>query len=370
MKNKTGMCGETSTMLRRTVRRFGKTTVVGITVVLMSINTALACRIFQCWQTDWCDRPIAAQCCEQPVSCCDGDTAETDNSPDSGSESQPVPLIESTPAEVPDTPTTVPPTVSEPAETVDPVTEQPLPTFDPVDDLFSGEPAIVEPESVADPIEVTPLVDETPIDPIGDLSPDIDANDINDILGTPIDSNENVAEPMDDIDALFGDTNEPATTDPIEDILGTPATDETTPSLDLGTPPDNDLNDIFGDPGTGDPGTSDPDIPTFDPIIPETSPETDESPSGEEEVDLDDLFGSVNPSDKDDAGMRNWVDNTGLYKVQARLVTIRHNEIRLIKANGRKTTVAIRRLSNNDLRYVQQQIAKFGYGAVEKIASR
>jgi len=50
--------------------------------------------------------------------------------------------------------------------------------------------------------------------------------------------------------------------------------------------------------------------------------------------------------------MRQWVDNTGLYTTQARLVEIKEGSIRLLKETGRYSTVDWRRLSPNDRTYV------------------
>lgn len=53
--------------------------------------------------------------------------------------------------------------------------------------------------------------------------------------------------------------------------------------------------------------------------------------------------------------MREWVDNTGTYTVKARLVQLMDGHVRLLKDNGRTTTVALSRLSENDIRFVERQ---------------
>ena len=52
--------------------------------------------------------------------------------------------------------------------------------------------------------------------------------------------------------------------------------------------------------------------------------------------------------------MRTWVDNTGLYSTRGRLVEVRVGEVRLLKENGRHSTVPLRRLSRTDRAYVLQ----------------
>jgi hypothetical protein len=68
--------------------------------------------------------------------------------------------------------------------------------------------------------------------------------------------------------------------------------------------------------------------------------------------------------------MRTWVDNTGHYEVEARLVVIMVDSVRLLKENGRTTTVPMSRLSDGDRDYVEQMIAQIGYGELGQFAAR
>ena len=52
--------------------------------------------------------------------------------------------------------------------------------------------------------------------------------------------------------------------------------------------------------------------------------------------------------------MRTWVDNTGLYSTHGRLIEAREDAVRLLKDNGRHSTVPMRRLSHMDRAYVLQ----------------
>ena len=72
----------------------------------------------------------------------------------------------------------------------------------------------------------------------------------------------------------------------------------------------------------------------------------DDAPVGD---DMDDLFGKKSNASE---SMRVWTDNTGKYKTVGRLVVIAKTHVRLLKENGRHSTVPLNRLSNSDLDYV------------------
>jgi hypothetical protein len=52
---------------------------------------------------------------------------------------------------------------------------------------------------------------------------------------------------------------------------------------------------------------------------------------------------------------REWIDNTGQYKTRGRLIAFLDGHVRLLKENGRTTTVPLVRLSENDLDFVNRQ---------------
>ncbi len=66
--------------------------------------------------------------------------------------------------------------------------------------------------------------------------------------------------------------------------------------------------------------------------------------------------------------MRVWTDNTGTYRTSGRLVVIAKTHIRILKDNGRHSTVPLHRLSRADLDYVIA-VAKKLAGS-QRIASR
>jgi hypothetical protein len=63
----------------------------------------------------------------------------------------------------------------------------------------------------------------------------------------------------------------------------------------------------------------------------------------------DRLFGTSG-----DTAMRVWTDNTGKHRVLARLVSVSETHVRLLKENGKYTTVPFERLSDGDLAFVRQ----------------
>ena len=58
----------------------------------------------------------------------------------------------------------------------------------------------------------------------------------------------------------------------------------------------------------------------------------------------------------DNTPVRTWHDNTGNFEVTGRLVDVQPDAVRLLKDNGRFTTVPLRRLSPVDRQYVDQTI--------------
>jgi hypothetical protein len=102
---------------------------------------------------------------------------------------------------------------------------------------------------------------------------------------------------------------------------------------------------------------------------PAEEPETEEPEEKEEEEpkqekdSLEDFFNAVpRPSTLKVAGgfqsdsHRTWTDNTGKYHCQARLVSVNSHEAVLSKADGKLKTVALRRLSDEDLQFVHAQV--------------
>jgi hypothetical protein len=88
----------------------------------------------------------------------------------------------------------------------------------------------------------------------------------------------------------------------------------------------------------------------------ESAPSEPAKSDAQPELDLDKLFGVgsfVPPPSFNGAEFRQWVDNTGAYSIKARLSVIYIDKIKLLKENGKFTTVPLSRLSERDFGYVQ-----------------
>ena len=66
--------------------------------------------------------------------------------------------------------------------------------------------------------------------------------------------------------------------------------------------------------------------------------------------------------------MRMWTDNTGSYKTRGRLVVIAKTHVRLLKDNGKYSTVPLERLSKADIDYVVAIAKKLN--GTQRLASR
>ncbi len=57
--------------------------------------------------------------------------------------------------------------------------------------------------------------------------------------------------------------------------------------------------------------------------------------------------------------MREWTDNTGQYRVRAKLVDLSDDHVQLLKENGTLSNVPIKRLSETDQRYISEIRASY-----------
>ena len=191
--------------------------------------------------------------------------------------------------------------------TTEPVVVDPMPT-----DPASPEPASPEP-APSDPVPSDPIAPE----------PSAAGNE-------PEGTDEN--DPADD---LFSDD--------LNDAASTPAGDDLFPAEDSAS----------GDGASGD-------LPAD--VVPTDPPATDDDVLG------DDFFDDLDTSTE--TPLRSWVDNTGIYRVQARLLQISTDSVRLLKTNGRTCTVPIRRLSRRDFAHVQFVASKQGLAPPNRLAAK
>jgi hypothetical protein len=85
---------------------------------------------------------------------------------------------------------------------------------------------------------------------------------------------------------------------------------------------------------------------------------------------VNDPFSVVEPKQPIEIGMRTWTDSTGTFEIVGRVHDISVGSVRLLKENGRFTTVPMHRLSAADQDYVDQVVADYGRGEVAELAAR
>ncbi len=181
------------------------------------------------------------------------------------------------------------------------------------DDPF-GAPALPSGDNLFD----APAADPAPAadDLFGEPEPAAPAppTNVDDLFGTP-----SAANGSNDAENGLGTAASLEATEPVADIFGQPTSTEAV---------SNDLNDLFG-------------IPTV--TEEEQAPLVDEpAVSQPEAAPAKDIFKST----------RTWHDNTGLFQIDAKLVVIFSDSVRLLKENGKFCTLPIRRLSDADKQFV------------------
>ncbi|MFN7447242.1 MAG: SHD1 domain-containing protein [Pirellula sp.] len=260
------------------------------------------------------------------------------------------------------------PAIEKPA-TETPEVNPPAKANESLDDVFGTKPDSVLPGADAPkvaPATTTPPANATGLDsvfgepetPKADIKP-ATKDAVDDLFGEPAPTKETPkADAKSDLDDLFGD---PAKAAPTEAPAATPPA-ATAPAA---TPPaaDPSLDDLFGKPvsteekpqSTGDGLFDDlfaPKQPASEPAAPVKTPAAPKNNSDE----LDKLFGIGSftaPSQFNGAEFKTWVDNTGTYSVKGRLAVIYSDKVKLLKENGKFTTVPLDRLSDRDYEYVR-----------------
>jgi SLA1 homology domain 1, SHD1 len=210
-------------------------------------------------------------------------------------------------------------------------------------------------------------------------------------------------------DDIFGNApaanppaNAPAPTSSVDDLFGVPpATPPATPAG--GSDLDNIFKSTEASPSTDKPfevskpvSTDTDSEPNFDELfanpgssskVKSTEPNStinNQAPAVESEekkldAGFDNLFKSTSNKIDEPAASpepafrgaedREWVDNTGDYSVKARLVVIYPDRVRLIKENGKFTSVPLSRLSNADRDYVNWVAVSLSKGPAAKFVN-
>ena len=304
-----------------------KVPVVLVLVLILSSNVTLAGRGFfrhRCCshrRPVCCPAPVHPVC--MPVCCADGASASVQSA-------------------------------DEPREAITPqmhATEKP--STDPMlDDLPLPESTdALTDEPAAEPTFDEPTVDEPTVDAADEgLAEPTTPDAVDDDLFDDDDSEATASEP-EDADDLFGEEPEMEATEPaVEPTADEPTADE--PAADESAD-----DDLFSDSADAD-----DEMPMDGEDMP--APEDAEAAPDFEDDSLDDLFNLRLPERPsapviglDSRQLRRWVDNTGTFSCQGRLVQIQVGKVRILKSNGHTTTVSFSRLSRNDVNFVHAQAA-------------
>lgn len=230
--------------------------------------------------------------------------------------------------------------VSEPLEPLEPLSpiapasaEKPLPPTPPA----ATEPALAPqaeppmkeapPAPVAEPapIEEPPVPIEPPSDvPAPTPVPEEEA--------APVESAPKPPAPKPPVENFFDEDGD----DPAEKSAGQGRT-----PMKRKEPPREPVEDLFDEPEDEAPSGDEKPAPTERPA--------DEAP-GEEpsEKTEDDPFATL---DAHPEPVRRWIDSSGLHETIGRLVEVHPDRVRILKRNGRYTTVPMQRLSKHDQAY-------------------
>lgn len=269
-----------------------------------------------------------------------------------------------------------------------------------LDDLF-GNPATPSPAADPAPAPMPEPAAPAPVEPAKGGLDDLFGNPA--APSTPAPAPEPAKSGLDD---LFGNPAAPAPAEamksaPADDLFGAPPPATETPASATPAPAANPLDDLFNSaPATPEPApapaknealdglfnlneapmpktveasgetampvsTEADSTPNFDNLFgnPKGATETEGKSEANseavkkapEENNFDDLFKSTSAPQQptfQGAEFRNWIDNTGSYEVKGRLVMIYPDRVRLLKENGKHTTVPFTRLSDSDRQYV------------------
>jgi hypothetical protein len=125
------------------------------------------------------------------------------------------------------------------------------------------------------------------------------------------------------------------------------------------------VEDLFGDaPAAAQPVAAPAEAPAA-PAAPAPAPAAPRATPANE-----DPFGASPRPTEQLLVMRTWIDNTGNFTVNGKLIAILDGKIRLLKENGKTCTVPMRRLSQLDAEYVQVIAGKLGRGVLIQLATR
>jgi hypothetical protein len=235
-----------------------------------------------------------------------------------------------------------------------PKTEVPK-TVDPLEDIF-GDPA--KPADAPKKPEST-----KPADPLEDIFGSPAPADSKPAEVKPVELPSADATPVESkpADAPKTEPAKPATEPSLDDIFGKPTSTNADPLFDS----------LFGPKDTKPAGASPaPAIKGHESELPKSTPP---APPAKSKDELDKLFGIGSftpPSQFRGAEYKTWVDNTGTYTVNGRLSMIYSDKVKILKENGKTTTVPLSRLSDRDFAYVQWVASSLTVDSAAKLVKK
>ena len=326
------------------MRRWLRVLVVGALTVVLSIDSASACRLFRSRCRPRC-RVVTCQPCESivtveslPRQCCvpaDGSAhaviIETEQA------------IVSAPSEAPSAPAAEP---TAPVAVDEPRPATPTPVKEPLEPLEPIAPASAEkPLSPPPPAAPEPPMKEAPAEPAPPPAPvEEPATPIEPVTEKPApapvpEEPEAPAEPA---------PKKPAPKPAAENFFDEDgdAAEEAPPRenrapMKKKEAPKEPVEDLFNEPEA--------DTPPADSETEPTEKPAEEAPSEEPtEKTEDDPFAAL---EADPEPVRRWIDSTGRHETIGRLVEVHSDRVRILKTNGRYTTVPMQHLSQHDRAY-------------------
>jgi hypothetical protein len=213
-----------------------------------------------------------------------------------------------------------------PKPSIEQVAPQEVPAPEPAEEMPEETPPAAPPEEMPE----EPATPAKPADDVEDLFKDTDAGDKK-AAASPANATPDPADnKADDVDDLFKDTDDKkaAAIQPAAAQLAS----------------DRELEDLFIEPTAVAPRPKTRPVKTAKQVVEARHVEI--LPAAH-----------VAPAAESSNAMRTWTDNTGKYRINARLVIVGEGSVRLLKDTGKYTTVPFNRLSSDDLNFVRRQSA-------------
>jgi len=338
------------------MQRLGKTAIVWTAVILMAADPARACWFRLGLRARCCNPCVAVECRPAQESTCEASCDQSNS--DQPTPATPTPAAADNAPEVPEQlpathnetprplrteePPTAPATPAAPVTAPAPVTPAPAtpaPVTPPAPKP-SAAPAPM-PAPAATPAPTKPATPPAPAKPAPAAKP------------APVEPADEA--PDSELETLFNDADtEPAADMPADDMpaddMPEPAEPSDAVDSDKPAAAEDDVDALFDKSSAIQPAAE----PVAEAIPNQAAHPSDDLTEASEAVASSELDSEPQLPDSE-SPMRWWSDNTGKFRVRAKLVSVGDKTVRLLKESGRYTTVPVNRLSGEDLAFVRQQ---------------